>query len=602
LIAKGVQDANRRLAKSNWPRLGHLHLIELYLDRATEAWRALRMQEEGAPANYTVSDVIEIGPAGLVRPPDQGYRGSEYDFLSAVTPANAPPGVIEYTLDTRRARSEVRAQITQSKLIETMVERASNDKNNDPRIGNTLCRLLLPLEMDPFIGGTSELLIELDAATAAIPWELLDTDTPEQGDVAPWSIRSKLVRKLRTDVFRERVRDADLDSSALVIGEPLVNSGPYPPLPGAREEAATVAQRLMQEAALGPERVTALMSSDDPPAPGPTSQAVMNVLFDKGAAWRIVHIAGHGEPAETVARLQQKPGDPPQTYGGVVLSDNTFLGPNEIRSMRVVPELVFVNCCHLAAFTPERLLESNQRQPGDPYNRSRFASGVAEELIKIGVRCVVAAGWAVDDGPAKVFADKFYEAVLGGHRFIEAVAIAREAAWHEGGNTWAAYQCYGDPEWTFRVPTDPATAQRRDGAKELAQKFAGVASPFGLVLALDALSVESRFHRKKHSSDVQQMRIRYLEERFWQRWSAIGRVAEAFANAWKDAGNRPKAIECYQKALEANDGSASIRAAEQLGNLLVRQAEMVLTGVSDETPAEPPAKPPRKSRAKGVPV
>ena len=27
-------------------------------------------------------------------------------------------------------------------------------------------------------------------------------------------------------------------------------------------------------------------------------------------------------------------------------------------------------------------------------DRPRFAAGVAEELIKIGVRCVVAAGWA----------------------------------------------------------------------------------------------------------------------------------------------------------------------------------------------------------------
>ena len=35
--------------------------------------------------------------------------------------------------------------------------------------------------------------------------------------------------------------------------------------------------------------------------------------------------------------------------GGVVLSNGTFLGPAEIRAMRVVPELVFVNCCHLGA-------------------------------------------------------------------------------------------------------------------------------------------------------------------------------------------------------------------------------------------------------------
>ena len=41
---------------------------------------------------------------------------------------------------------------------------------------------------------------------------------------------------------------------------------------------------------------------------------------------------------------------------GVVLSDNTFLGPREVQAMRVVPELVFLNCCHLAA-DPDKLLK-----------------------------------------------------------------------------------------------------------------------------------------------------------------------------------------------------------------------------------------------------
>ena len=36
---------------------GHLHLIELYLDRATEAWRALQIQAETAPRSYTTHAV-----------------------------------------------------------------------------------------------------------------------------------------------------------------------------------------------------------------------------------------------------------------------------------------------------------------------------------------------------------------------------------------------------------------------------------------------------------------------------------------------------------------------------------------------------------------
>ena len=67
----------------------------------------------------------------------------------------------------------------------------------------------------------------------------------------------------------------------------------------------------------------------------PDARQVVDALFER--SWRIVHVAGHGEPVS-------EKGD----RGGVVLSNDTFLGASEIKAMRVVPELVFVNCCHLA--------------------------------------------------------------------------------------------------------------------------------------------------------------------------------------------------------------------------------------------------------------
>ena len=171
--------------------------------------------------------------------------------------------------------------------------------------------------------------------------------------------------------------------------------------------------------------------SDDPSLPGANARTVVNALFEK--PWRIVHIAGHGIPGE---------GGKP---GGVVLSNGTFLGPDEFGNLRTVPELVFVNCCHLGSADDGQLLNTG-------YDRAAFASGVAGALIGIGVRCVVAAGWAVDDDAASVFAETFYRSLLRGNRFIEAVGEARAAA-HDRSpdlNTWAAYQCYGDADWVFR--------------------------------------------------------------------------------------------------------------------------------------------------------
>ena len=51
-------------------------------------------------------------------------------------------------------------------------------------------------------------------------------------------------------------------------------------------------------------------------------------------------------------------------------------------------------------------------------DRPGFASGVAEALIKVGVRCVIAAGWAVEDIQAMAFAQTFYQHLLAGERFI----------------------------------------------------------------------------------------------------------------------------------------------------------------------------------------
>jgi hypothetical protein len=233
----------------------------------------------------------------------------------------------------------VRGQRAQSDLVTELVVTASNDQNRDERIGRTLFNLLIPIELEPYLAGSSELQIELDPQTAKIPWELLDTQSNSEGE-PPWAIRVKLLRKLRISEFRDRVTDADAEASVLIIGEPECPKE-YPRLQGARSEALAVCACLTANGALDKSAVTALVS-DDPLQTGATARTVVNAIFEK--PWRIVHIAGHGMPGQG------------GKSGGVVLSNGTFLGPDEIRNMRTVPELVFVNCCHLGAADTEQLL------------------------------------------------------------------------------------------------------------------------------------------------------------------------------------------------------------------------------------------------------
>src|SRR5206468_2637428 len=163
---------------------------------------------------------------------------------------------------------------------------------------------------------------------------------------------------------------------------------------------------------------------------------------------------------------------------------------------------------------------------------------------------------AVDDVAASTFATSFYGALLKGERFVDAVASAREAAWELGGNTWAAYQCYGDPDWRFAAGVSDA----QHPMASIADEFAGVAASKSLVLALESLAVKSKF--QKAPPKQQQAKIRHLEARFAGRWGKIGEVAEGFGRAWAEAGEVPAAIEWYQRALDANDGTASLKVIE----------------------------------------
>jgi triacylglycerol esterase/lipase EstA (alpha/beta hydrolase family)/CHAT domain-containing protein len=589
LVAEGVRQANQLLAESLWPQVGHLHLIEIYHDRASEAWRALQVQATATPTYYEITETIQPSPGAYGQTPDQGYRGADYDFITVLSQRRDHDTILSYALDTKRAATEVRAQATQGRLLEILVSRASNDRNTDLDIRRALFRLLVPIELEAFLGGASEMVIELDQHTAGIPWELLDTDVRGGGDKRPWAIRSKLVRKLRTEEIRQQIMDASAEAPVLVIGEPECNRKYYPRLPGARAEAKAVYELLTGPSGLDANKVKALIGPDDPDQVGPDALTVTNTLFSRD--WRIVHIAGHGEPPQRLGPKPEKPDDPPQKEGdprGVVLSDYTYLGPREIKNMRVVPELVFVNCCHLAARNIAQLTTDDEPRLGRPYSRPEFAATVAGQLIKIGVRCVIAAGWAVDDAAAMQFAVTFYRTIIRGGRFIDAVGEARKAAWEESrkdgreGNTWAAYQCYGDPDWTLRRETADAQRPRTRPA----EKFAGIASPSALVLALHNLAVDCQYFRAPvevgprkqeprtygFDREEQRARLRYLEEQFGTRWAKIGSVAEAFGWAWQQAGDISSACSWYERALKAYDATASIKAIEQLNNLKVRQA------------------------------
>jgi len=220
--------------------------------------------------------------------------------------------------------------------------------------------------------------------------------------------------------------------------------------------------------------------------------------------------------------------------------------------MRSVPELVFVNCCHLGAITD---------------NPNEVAAQFALKFIEIGVRAVVAAGWAVDDAAATFFAGEFYAQMLGGTAFGEAVKRARRACFDAfpDANTFGAYQCYGDPD--YRLTTvrgaDAGATRTPEYASESDLIVEGIERVFDdYVVDRTEAAVAARLDTLAQTAAV----LDFL---------ASGRVHEALGGAYARIGRYDDAVDHYRAAIAADGDqppAATLGTLQRLTAMRVRQA------------------------------
>jgi len=167
-----------------------------------------------------------------------------------------------------------------------------------------------------------------------------------------------------------------------------------------------------------------------------TPEQICKQLF--GQAWDIVHISAHG----VVDSLLTGSDGTKRRMTGIVLGGGVVLGPPTLSKLPVSPSIVFVNCCNLGKI--DEVAEDKARQESLE-GRPEFAASVAVELIKLGARCVIVAGWEVDDDAANAFGVTFYAQMLQGATFGDATWRARRAAYDlkRKSNTWGAYNAMG---------------------------------------------------------------------------------------------------------------------------------------------------------------
>lgn len=588
-IVRGVVLANRALAQpsvkqqgAGLPRVVHIQFIERLLDVAVEAAKSMfrtekRIEHEfqvaiqvapylkkgkggqtrlvpssskGYWRRWTISAIQDMPPRSPMSLPAvlkdrlraalQDDRTKDPQINSALLelalsdrdPTAPRPHTLRFLALSDRARAEATVQDNQPDLIAQLIQRSITPTNFNQDIAKTLFELLIPLDLKDSLRGLENVVLILDGMTANYPWELMSDADQSYETSRPLCVRMGMVRQLQAVGYETRARDT-LSRNAFVLGNPLAPSN-YPNLPGAMEEAKRVAALLKSK-----QYDTCYSES----RLGATE--VLKQLFLR--PYRIMHIAGHGYYNEAGTETAG-------AKSGVVLDGGLFLTAAEIAQLDPIPELVFLNCCYLGQI--DRTLPTNMAV-------NKLASSIAGELIRKGVRAVVAAGWPVQDDAALCFAETFYQALLNGQSFGQALKKARYETWdqHRESNTWGAYQAYGDPD--FCLTSNEGGGHSDDEDETVAAEE--------VLIQLEGLSA----HLNQADEAKARGALRRIEKKCAEDWLKQGIVQERLGAAYAECGLFKEAVEHYKQAVESEDPAnpAPLRSIEQWINLAVRCGE-----------------------------
>jgi tetratricopeptide (TPR) repeat protein len=235
-----------------------------------------------------------------------------------------------------------------------------------------------------------------------------------------------------------------------------------------------------------------------------------------------------------------------------VLGPNTFLTTAQISKLRRVPEVVFLNCCHLGSMDKDAAPRWG-----------KLAANLATEFIEMGCKAVVAAGWSVEDRAASAFAQEFWQGMLRQLPFGEALRCARQQTYQgfPNSNTWGAYQAYGDQSYVLdgigeKEPEEPTYMLKGHVISDLEQLKARIGP---------CSDSERDYYRKLLEKIETAIRARFYGE---------GEIRQLLAEIWSSLGKREKAIGHYQAAIAQENGGASLKAVEQLANQEIRLGQM----------------------------
>ncbi|WP_111671088.1 CHAT domain-containing protein [Algoriphagus litoralis] len=526
-IILGIQDANRKIRetyKGKVQVIEEIEIIELFHDRALGILRTVKNleQDESREFNISVPTLTLVKKVGrLSRIPFDNT--SDWWSRIKVTEEKEKEGAqafgkrILMAIATNGAKENELPLLANVKNIETLLEQMTHKNQFEPEIAKTMFELLIPYGFKEDLKRQNNITWVVDKRTASFPWEMLQEDL----NGMPLSIHSGMVRQLATSDFRKNVTHVQ-ERKALVVGDPELK-GYMPQLKGAEKEAVMVSEMLKNQ---GFETQSLIKS---------TAPSIVLKLFTQN--YKIIHLAGHG-----VFNAGTGAGS------GMVIGDGNFLTTSDIAQMSKVPEFVFVNCCYLGQMSGEAEEEYQ--------NRNKLAANIGTQLIEIGVKAVIVAGWAIDDAAAVDFCERFYACLLSGVTFGEATKSARKLVFerYKGRtNTWGAYQCYGDPFYKLDGLSSGSHHSSKFYLKEEVEL-----ELFNMAYLLESKSLKPEDALKK---------LVVLEDAIKQSDFSGEKITEYKADVYSKLGDYKTALIHYEKLTKLEKAGFSLRALEQYCNV-----------------------------------
>ncbi|HEX4737346.1 MAG TPA: CHAT domain-containing protein [Allosphingosinicella sp.] len=562
-----LAEAQRRLAEQGLQPFTEIDFIALFEDDAHKLWHTLRRFIDSPHYRDLFSLEREVSyAAGAQR---RLMRMEDPDVWRAIQVTSADTGSgdmgFRFVAVGEQARADGFLVGANKSFVQEFVETAQKRKLNAAPT-RALFQLIWPAELKQTSQDDRNLRLILDEAAAALPFELMDDRAaPPDGaatDAAgPPAVRRGMLRQLIQSRFARLQTSPRGGERALVIGDPRggAPAADFAPLPGARAEAEMVADALEAQGF----QVVRLIGD------AVTPDEVVEQVLQGG--WTILHVSAHGiydypfRSDRAVASAAGWDGDwthyTGPRYTGVVLGDRLTLSPSILQSMPDPPVLAFINCCSLASIDPND--EAQLRAAARP----EFAASFAAELIALGSRAVIAAGWEVSDQGALVFARSVYRELLANNQgFGEAVRVARGDVYDNDPDdaTWGAYQCYGEPDWRPRPDNEVR-------AKVLPAPC--FASPAEAIAEIDGIRNQAEVGAGRDSRrDGLIDRLRTIQEAIRDLgWLVRDGVREQLGHAYLALGERQEALQHFEEALKL-DAGPTLRLVEALANLRIRQA------------------------------